>query len=496
MGRRLFPNVRWFSYMDDVTLAGPIDETIAAFKWFRNELLSIKVDVNESKCEAFTADWVAQGPDAKQKFVDAGFKPEKLLDNCIKVLGAYIGKDDAVKDKIDTAVDSVINRFKLAGVLPTQDQIATLRKCIEPALCYIMRVHEPRLVMAAASRFEEMVLTFINSTLQTNIPGGERVPARIMLSLPNRLGGAGIKDVRVLSKVAYEASYFTNADAAMITDWIEKSLPDGIATIIDAMTTMHAANHHDAADLVITDSMKAGAEKLVREHLANQIRAMKDQRAATFKTFEELRKVCVEDGLLPPTTEHSGSRSATDPSDQLQRASSLIVGTGLRAMMHLPHRDATANMTCDGCKKVFKEPCDWVAHVLGCVVRCNFNATTIHSVVCKALVPKFLEDGLIASAEPADYRVVKCKGCKCEFLANMWESHSCVNKSAGHFRGADIRVFVPATGTTFTFDFSVVGGSDKASQLDPGKCFDKREKIKVDSYGAQCKEQARRWCRC
>ena len=31
MGRRLFPNVRWFSYMDDVTLAGPIDETIAAF---------------------------------------------------------------------------------------------------------------------------------------------------------------------------------------------------------------------------------------------------------------------------------------------------------------------------------------------------------------------------------------------------------------------------------------------------------------------------------
>ena len=192
--KRLFPECRFYAYMDDVTIVGPEGETKRAYEFCCAKLAAIGLQVNNTKSEVY--------PPWRQPMTD-GPSPKE---NGIKVLGAYISfSDDATKEFLMTRVEKHETFFdritELAGEHP-REALALLKVCGVPKINHLMRTHSPTLTKEMCDKFDALV----NDCLHTIRGEPWSDPDRDLADLPQRMGGLGVAKTLDQREDAYSAS--------------------------------------------------------------------------------------------------------------------------------------------------------------------------------------------------------------------------------------------------------------------------------------------------
>lgn len=103
-----FPTVEVRAYVDDVTLVGKADDVARAFELYERECKKFGLEMNRAKCE-----WLSKTPADDRKV------PQNLtaVKGCIKLLGAYIGAEDACASALGAAVkkrDAFFDHLRVA----------------------------------------------------------------------------------------------------------------------------------------------------------------------------------------------------------------------------------------------------------------------------------------------------------------------------------------------------------------------------------------------
>ena len=122
-------------------------------------------------------------------------------------LGAPVGDDRAgISEWLHEQVESHARFFKLLlrSDMPVQVAFLLLRLCMVPRMGYLARVVSPRILDSHSTAFDNAVMNTASARLA--LPPSLNDVALIPLTLPIRLGGFGLRSVRLVSPAAYWAS--------------------------------------------------------------------------------------------------------------------------------------------------------------------------------------------------------------------------------------------------------------------------------------------------
>ena len=115
--------------------------------------------------------------------------------------------DAWLREKVDS--HSQFFKLLLRPDLPVQVAFLLLRQCLIPSMGYLARVVSPRALASHASSFDDTVIRTASEKL--GLPPSIDTAALLPLSLPIRLGGFGLRSVRLVSPAAYWASLACSA---------------------------------------------------------------------------------------------------------------------------------------------------------------------------------------------------------------------------------------------------------------------------------------------
>ena len=159
-------------------------------------------------------------------------------------LGAPVGDDRAgISEWLHEQVEKHSQFFKLLlrQDMPVQVALLLLRLCMIPCMGYLARVVSPRILDPYATAFDTTVTQTASTKL--GLPSSLNNVALIPLSLPIRLGGFGLRSVRMVSPAAYYASL------ARAAPYILKFVPNPDrlirgelkAAVVDDLNSCHQA---------------------------------------------------------------------------------------------------------------------------------------------------------------------------------------------------------------------------------------------------------------
>jgi len=171
-----YPSIAVFLYIDDTTLVGPPDQVHLAALDIEQLLRPLGLEVNRKKSE-----WLG-GPLGSAP-------PGYAVVQAIKVLGAYVGPDSAVKAKLDAAVMKQDDFFRRLARLPPDVACALLTVCGVPKSNYVVRTHDPKVAHSYTTAFDVRVEKVWAELLEVE-PDDQ---TRLMAHLPTSLGGLGFK---------------------------------------------------------------------------------------------------------------------------------------------------------------------------------------------------------------------------------------------------------------------------------------------------------------
>ena len=129
-------------------------------------------------------------------------------DRCVKILGAYIGDADVIRQKIlDKLAKHDLLFERLSRMGPGSAQYGIFLSCALPRHGYNLRVHHPDVVRASALAFDQRVLDVAVVWFDVDVGDDLRV-AR----LPRRFDGAGLVETVDLCEHAYNDSVWSALD--------------------------------------------------------------------------------------------------------------------------------------------------------------------------------------------------------------------------------------------------------------------------------------------
>ena len=461
--RSRFPHVRILAYLDDITLVGPAAGAADAFAFIKSELLKISVEVNDAKCDCFCYDWSRHSQEALARLDEVGFTSDKRRSDGYKLLGAYKGNDAYIKSQLNKIFEDAVATYELVARLTAQDAYSLIRSCVLPKLGFALRTHPPRLTEDLVESFDAIIRSCVERFAQIDeIPEDLHNNLRVIIALPDKLGGLAVSDQRVIAPVAYDASFLTNIDSTVFDRIHCMATEKRLAEMSTTFQHEHEAvpNEQQITELRI----------LARDEALEEMQVCWSQKSVMEGINRARQDHLREAGLIPETVQFLGTRNSllTPPIDSnLSRLSNNKFGAALRALMRFPHCKLSIAQACDGCGRTFSNMSLFIAHVLGCVRRHAPGATFIHSAVSRAIVRLANDTGVHVQLEPADYAVTVCKACKEEVIRNQWKHHTCGDDderpSAGHTRGADVRLSLGDK--VIVIDVSIVSGSSSDMQM-------------------------------
>jgi hypothetical protein len=362
--------------MDDIFLTGPLLDVIKAFHDATALLQKITIEVNTNKTQIFATDWSKHGqPKALTKIGET----ITVQYECIRILGAYVGRDDTCSHKLEEIAAKHDVFFASTAQLSGEEQLAVLSICGIPKMNYIARTHDPTVAQASFNHFE----TALRSAIETLAEVSLSADSRAIASLPVQLGGLGLRDWRPIIPFAFDASRLNQK----------------------------GYQHTRTAAFDLAEQKRLQDIGRIRVDAAQP-----DSGSA----------------LRPPSI-HEPTTTAITP-----RA----FGAFLRLRLNTPHRLLPRSAACDGCQAFFSDMNAWQQHVIACPLRPAPNASSTHALLKQNLASLLRESGIAVEAhEPSDYAFVTCKGCNAQVILSDWAHHEslCNRASQGHTRGTDVR---------------------------------------------------------
>ena len=202
-------NVRCVAVADDLNLIGPVGEVLRVFDDLSSDIRDTGLRLRASKCGLL---WPHRTHLPAEFSKAAENRSIPIFHESMVTLGAPVGFDqDGMNTWLRGQVESHSRFFKLLlrPDFPVQVAFLLLRLCMVPSMGYLARVVPPRVLATHATTFDDMVTCTASEKLGLS-PSIDNA-AFIPLSLPIRLGGFGLRSVRLVSPAAYWASLACSA---------------------------------------------------------------------------------------------------------------------------------------------------------------------------------------------------------------------------------------------------------------------------------------------
>ena len=194
--RRLFPGVRLFAYLDDVTLtSADLEQLAAAFLFLKAEFAKLRLEFNGKKCEVL----LAAGASLPQALVGEVLVKE---DGVIKVLGAFLGDPRACSEKLCAKQKRHDHFFRRVVLLAGPAAFAVLSVCGVPRASFFVRTHSPDVSASFVASFENSLCAATVALTNARLDD----ETRLLAHLPRRDGGLGLTDFRLIAPLAFKAS--------------------------------------------------------------------------------------------------------------------------------------------------------------------------------------------------------------------------------------------------------------------------------------------------
>ncbi|CAI7851510.1 unnamed protein product [Closterium sp. NIES-54] len=193
-----FPSVVCLAYADDVTFLG---EAAAAFENFTRNLGGIGLRHNPAKCAA----WSQMGQQGATLPQGVPF-----TDDGVKVLGSFIGGNDATAAFLRESLDTMGAPLPLITRMEPQLASLLLTRCISRRVSYMARTTPlSPLLVEEWSNWGKRLFETLLTACGIGHPRGEAEITRTwaQASLPISLGGLGLADPSVEGRVGFLASY-------------------------------------------------------------------------------------------------------------------------------------------------------------------------------------------------------------------------------------------------------------------------------------------------
>ena len=329
-----------YLYMDDATIVGEPRYVAQAAKKIEDALKPLGLIINRSKSE-----WIAS---------DGSLPPKDFATpDAIKVLGAFIGPEEACKRKLHERLEDQRLFFARLALMDPDVAAAVLSVAGVPRAGYITRTHAPNVSAAFTLTFDGHVERAW-CTLADIDPDNVSDTTKDIAHLPTSLGGLGFTRATRIAADAYTAS----TDFAFGTSNVSQR------------------DRSTAENLKVVEKLKA--DKAVATHLE-----------AAKEAGDFLRH----------------------PSDRP------VDGEAFRAFLRLRlragHRSLPAMLKCPGCDCMLSQV-EFGPHVAGCTRVRGYNPSSRHAGAKKCIDHVMRICGVSTDAtEPREVRTATCPGHGC-----------------------------------------------------------------------------------
>jgi len=189
--RSRHPTVSVVAYLDDITLVGSDEALGQATVTLRRLLAAVGLEVNPGKSWAWRAPSVVQLCRFKESPPNDG----------IKVLGAWIGSEQAATAHAKQVADDTVAQLEKAKILTKHAAVCLLRFEAPAKVVFLLRTQPPETTAAAATLVDAAVKDLVLHTF-----GELSANQWLLLSLPLRLGGFGIRPSLRVAPFAFSST--------------------------------------------------------------------------------------------------------------------------------------------------------------------------------------------------------------------------------------------------------------------------------------------------
>jgi hypothetical protein len=350
--REMFPAVRVYAYMDDVTLTcDDPAEMERFFPIFEAKCNAVGLKFNYRKCE-----FLGNGKAMPQALRELGVI--EVLD-CIKVVGAYIGQEEAVCGKLLKKLEKHDVFFaRLLEMGPGTEAYALLTKCLVPRQGFVTRVQTPSECHQVCLAFDERVDEVLTAWFGIDVHDDR---TRLIMELPWKHGGSGVRWSTEGREVAYRASSFSSLEAC------GRSAGSAPPTQRQAAQVKH----------ILTVKLLS-QDPVVRRHLDE----------------------CAKPGASRWLT----ACGAFIPSP--------LYAASFRMRVLAQHGETRGPWACS-CdqRKLFEKIEDFQRHITGCAKVQGANCTRKHNACVRLLADMCAAAGLPVEVEPRGFQSYQCPRC-------------------------------------------------------------------------------------
>jgi hypothetical protein len=213
-----FPAIRMMAYIDDQTFVGPVEDLRRLFDRLVAEMAKIGLVINTNKCHMYTSlrgknQLLELSP--HQESSSSQFQDVQISLEGIKVLGTSLGTVEYVQSVISKRFGAYSSILEFLPHFGSSIAFILAQQCVKSRPLHLMRVTEPWKIETCVKKFDSaltsMVSTLIDPMLQSDI--FDTNPAsKLVLSLPSKSGGCGLRLGQHIMRAAYTASLFDALD--------------------------------------------------------------------------------------------------------------------------------------------------------------------------------------------------------------------------------------------------------------------------------------------
>ena len=374
-----FPNIRVYAYIDDVTLTGNDPKKLAAaFHFMRAECIKVDLRFNGEKCEwygglcelAIPSELLKFSPmDAKKKDgsldEEGDFESVTAVVGCIKILGAFIGQEGPVQEKLLAKLEKhrvFFDRLRASRV--DARTFSLLVGCGLPSHTFHVRTHSPVDTEAITQLFDISTRQIL---MQWFDMCEDDEDAWDFMGLPVRSGGCGAEISSSIRHGAYVSSKFV-----------------GLRSL-----------HYHTAQLPPGAHMKQSTATAI---VHSKKRYLMSQRSARCARRLELNSMTWSGKFLRAVTQKMTSEAF---------ATAVRLRCGAKCAALPP----VMSCVCPSCNGREWEQRAWIDHVHGLANLPGVNATTRHDGVTKHVIHDTVSPHIDAEWEPEALQQFRCTVC-------------------------------------------------------------------------------------
>ena len=365
-----FPGIEINAYIDDITLVSrDSTELEKAFFRLKGLLEEKQVKLAEAKCVWFRG---KSGNSIPNSLSTQGVKSE---DEAVKVLGAYIGENNTISERLLRQLEKQVTAFRRLKRMGINNiSMILLAKCANVRQQYLIRVHPPETTEKASSQFDQEVENVVETWIGPLSPDQMKI-----VRLPVKKGGMGLAASSPLRETAYVASRYSVLERR-----------NSFSARIDNAVPSHPSIPKNSTMKVIPVDEKA---------------------STSIHHVEVLKKLQTDPDIKPILQATSFKGNSDWILSNAKYIPSHLFKLAIMPRLNAQHPDLPTSLLCPGCGILLNNR-NALTHIPGCAQCSGINTTVKHNSLVGFLHRLCVKAGIPCETEPRNFSTWKCIACR------------------------------------------------------------------------------------